>query len=60
MHGAEKEAFINAVARRNVACTIESILDQSQTLDGLVRDGRIAIVGAMYDVVTRNIDWMDD
>ena len=58
MRGAEKDAFIDAVARRNVARTIESILDQSRTLAGLVRDGRIEIVGAMYDVATRDIEFL--
>ena len=31
---------------------------QSQTLDGLVREERIAIVGAMYDVVTGDIEFL--
>ena len=33
---------------------------QSQTLDGLVREGRIAIVGAMYDVVTGEIEFLTE
>ena len=37
-----------------------AILEQSQTLDDLVRDGRIAIVGAMYDVATGDIEFLPD
>ena len=55
---AAKESFINAVARRNVTRVVETVLQQSQTLNDLVRDGRIAIVGAMYDVVTGNIEFL--
>ena len=57
---AEKESFVNAVARRNVARVVEQFLEQSQTLDDLVRDGRIAIVGAMYDVATGDIEFLPD
>jgi carbonic anhydrase/SulP family sulfate permease len=54
----EKESFVNDVSRRNVSRVVDSLLQQSQTLDGLVRDGRIAIVGAMYDVVTGDIEFL--
>ena len=54
----EKVSIVNAVARRNVARVVETVLEQSQTLNSLVRDGRIAIVGAMYDVVSGNIEFL--
>jgi carbonic anhydrase/SulP family sulfate permease len=54
----DKESFINAVARRNVSRAVETMLQRSQTLDGLVRNGRIAVVGAMYDVVTGGIEFL--
>ena len=54
----EKETLINGVARRNVLRTIEMTLGQSQTLGSLVREGRVMIVGAMYDVVTGDIDFL--
>lgn len=60
LSASEKESLVNAVARRNVARAVETMLQQSQTLDGLVRDGRIAVVGAMYDVVTGNIEFLSD
>ena len=31
---------------------------ESQTLGDLVRDGRLAIVGAMYDVATGDIEFL--
>ena len=45
------------VAGRNVSRSIRSMLDQSATLRNLVSDGRIAIVGAMYDVKTGRVSW---
>jgi carbonic anhydrase len=57
---AEKESFVNAVAHRNVSRVVEQMREQSQTLDGLVRERRIAIVGAMYDVVTGEIEFLAD
>jgi len=55
---AEKQSFVDTVARRNVLRVVERMRNQSQTLDGLVREGRIAIVGAMYDVVTGDIEFL--
>ena len=57
---AEKQSFVDAVARRNVLRVVEQMRAQSRTLDGLVRDGRIAIVGAMYDVVTGAIEFLTE
>lgn len=56
----EKEAFVNMVARRNAARMVEVMLHESETLRDLVREGRIAVVGAMYDVVTGNIEFLSD
>jgi len=58
--GPEKAAFVDAVARRNVSRTVDAILEQSRTLDRLVREGRAAIVGAMYDVATGDIEFLTD
>ncbi len=57
---AEKQAFVDAVARRNVRRAVAEMLGRSETLAGLVRDGRVAIVGAMYDVVTGGIEFLTD
>ena len=55
---AEKESFVDAVARRNVLRVVKRMREQSRTLDDLVRERRIAIVGAMYDVGTGEIEFM--
>ena len=53
----EKAVLINTVARRNVSCTVQRILQDSHTISQLVHNGRIAVIGAMYDVVTGQIDF---
>jgi carbonic anhydrase/SulP family sulfate permease len=36
------------------------MLQQSQTLSRLVRDGRVVVVGAMYNIVTGDIEFLTD
>jgi carbonic anhydrase/SulP family sulfate permease len=54
----EQEAVVNEVARRNVARVAQSLRTRSKALDDLARDGRIAIVGAVYDVVTGDMEFL--
>lgn len=49
--------FVNSVARRNVALCVEIIQQKSRTISELVREGRLAVVGAMYDVASGEIDF---
>jgi carbonic anhydrase/SulP family sulfate permease len=56
----EKAAVVDSVARRNVARVVEQISRESQTLARLIRDGRVAVVGAMYDVSTGAIEFLPD
>ena len=56
----ERESFANDVARRNVIRVVDLLPEQSRTIRDLVRDGRIAIVGAMYDVVTGDLEFLPD
>ncbi|MBC7854261.1 MAG: sulfate transporter [Pirellulaceae bacterium] len=51
----EKARFIDSVAERNVQHNVDQIVEQSSTLGRLVREGRIAVVGAMYDIATGNV-----
>ncbi|QDU22684.1 bifunctional SulP family inorganic anion transporter/carbonic anhydrase [Urbifossiella limnaea] len=55
---AEKQAFVDGVARRNVARAVAELVEQSGTLARLVRDGRILVVGGMYDVATGAIEFL--
>ena len=57
---AEREALVDAVACRNVRHVARTLVQESRTLAELVRAGQIAVVGAMYDVTTGNIDFGDD
>ncbi len=55
---AEKGAIVDAVARRNVLKTVETILHDSRTLRAMVYEGKIAVVGALYDVATGEIEYL--
>lgn len=46
----EKAAYANEISRINVMRTIKAIRQRSKTLDTLVDEGKIAVVGALYDV----------
>ncbi len=50
--------IVDAVARKNVLRVVKEMRSHSRTLDNLVRERRIAIVGAMYDVVTGDIEFL--
>ncbi len=52
-----KSDFINEVSRRNVMHSVQRILEQSRTIKQLVEEGRIEVLGAMYDVGTGRIDF---
>lgn len=56
----QKEAVVDGVARRNVQRVVEQIRQESRVIDRLVREGRVAVVGAMYDVTTGGIDIVTD
>ena len=57
---AERERFVDEVARLNVMHSVQQLLEQSQTLRRLVDEKRIAIVGAMYDVVSGGIEFLPE
>ncbi len=54
----EQAAVIDAVARRNVLRSVRAIVERSDTISGLVRQGKVAVVGAVYDVTTGEIEFM--
>jgi carbonic anhydrase len=51
-------AYVDAVARVNVALALDSIRGRSTVLAGLEKKGSIQIVGAMYDVATGVVDFL--
>ena len=57
---ADRAAFADAAARRNVARAVARMVRESGTLGGLVRAGKIAVVGAMYDVASGAVEFLPD
>lgn len=49
-------AYVDAVARTNVALGVEIIKRRSPLLEGLVKKGTIKIVGAMYDLASGAVE----
>jgi carbonic anhydrase/SulP family sulfate permease len=60
LSAAEKETFVNTVARRNVDRAVEQLQRESRALARLVQEGRLAVAGAMYDVATGVIEFLPD
>lgn len=58
--GDERMALVDSVAKRNVVATVEQIRQESETLATLSREGKIVIVGAMYDVGAGKLDFLDE
>jgi len=56
----ERREFANGVARRNVERAVETLLRDSKALTTLVAGGKLAILGAMYDVVTGDIEYLGE
>lgn len=57
---ADKQPFVNSVARRNVLRVMTQMCQESQTLDGLAQNEQIIIVGAMYDITTGDIEFLTE
>jgi carbonic anhydrase/SulP family sulfate permease len=53
----DRQNYIDTVARQNVLSSIRAIIEQSDTLSKLIREGQIALVGGMYNVSTGEIDF---
>ena len=56
----EKARYVDQVARRNVLHSLRTLLDESAVLRRLVDEGRVAAVGAMYDVATGECEFLVD
>ncbi len=52
--------FEDEVARRNVQHSINKLLDSSKVIHELVNDGRVAAIGAMYDMANGEIEFLAD
>jgi len=56
----EQRAFADKIARDNVIRVLHDILEQSGTIRNLVEHRKIALVGAMYDVGSAEIEFFFD
>jgi carbonic anhydrase len=52
-------AYVDAVARTNVVLGLESIRRRSPILADRARNGAVQIVGAMYDLATGTVEFLD-
>lgn len=53
-----RQATIDAVARNNVKRVVADLMNQSSTLRTLAQQGKISIVGGMYDVFSGRIEFI--
>ena len=54
----KKKAFVDEVARKNVLNTMNYIREKSRILDRLIREDKVMIVGAVYDVNTGKVEFL--
>lgn len=57
---ASNTAFVDEVTKANVRESMKEIHRNSPILHGMERVGQIAIVGAVYDVATGTVTWIED
>lgn len=55
----KNKEFVDAVAHNNVEMTVQNILERSSVIRDQVANGQVMVVGAMYDVTTGVVTWMD-
>ena len=49
--------FVNNVAERNVHLNINRILDESPVIAEMVNEGKVKIIGGMYDIMTGKVSF---
>jgi carbonic anhydrase/SulP family sulfate permease len=54
----KKKAFVDEVARKNVLNTMNYIREKSRILDRLIREDKVVMVGAVYDVHTGKVNFL--
>ena len=55
----DMDAKITATSKQNVAHTIDDILKQSPIINELVKEGKVKIVGAFYDITTGSVNFIN-
>jgi len=59
LRNSSNSVFVDNVATKNVELTIDRILNESDVLSEMKRNGEIQIVGAMYDVKTGIVNFYE-
>lgn len=54
-----RDKLIDETSRNNVKHTIENILKDSDVISGLVKEGKVKIVGAYYDLSTGKVEFFN-
>ena len=55
----EQELFVDEVAQRNVKRAVSELVQRSDAIRSAVENGQIQVVGAMYDVRTGKVKFLD-
>jgi carbonic anhydrase len=59
LRNSKNSEFVDAVALENVKLTVQNIRTYSNVLRGMEEEGAIKIVGAIYDVKTGEVSFLD-
>ena len=51
--------YVQAVAHENVEMTVRNMVDRSPVMRELVEEGQLIVIGAMHDVATGEVTFMD-
>lgn len=54
----DRESFVDDVAKQNVLRTVHEIVERSESIQEAINEGRLMVVGALYDVKSGKIDFM--
>lgn len=60
MSSEDQESFIDEVARKNVLRSVHEIIERSEVIRDLTVAGKVMVVGALYDVKSGKIEFMQD
>ncbi|MBX3434006.1 MAG: bifunctional SulP family inorganic anion transporter/carbonic anhydrase [Pirellulales bacterium] len=58
--GIDKKGVVDEVSRENVRRSVRAVLNQSQTIAEMAAKGKVAVIGAFYDLQTGEVEFFDD
>ncbi|QGJ70716.1 Bicarbonate transporter BicA [Planctomycetales bacterium 10988] len=56
----EKAKFVDEIARKHVLRSVQQVVERSRTIQGLIKQGKVAVVGAMYNMSSGEVDFLLD